>query len=184
VCSVFHRHHTHHLWDRTTWNRNVRHQILLEQSWENSAIWNETFRHAKSMVPAKRLPCCIQLEFPWISWRPFPGQLIDTKVFFDSPSSIQTAFDSLKACVSRHIQQCLRNWRQECGQTAAISQEELQKSMSNLLSRWTSVLLLIDFSSQILFSRYKTFMYLYWIYKNVLSILMYLSHGLSCYSQY
>lgn len=100
VCSVFQRYRTSHLWDRTTWNWNMEHQILSEHAWENSAVWNETFRRAKIAYGFRKEVAILHTtKFPWISWRPFLGQPIDTKLFFDSPTSVLTAFDSLKACV-------------------------------------------------------------------------------------
>lgn len=119
-CSVFHHYHTSHLWDRTTWKRNMEHQILSEHAWENSAVWNETFRRAKITYGSrKRVALLHTTKYPWISWRPFLGQTIDTKPFFDSPPSVLTAFDSLKACVPKThpamLEELKTRMRTDCG---------------------------------------------------------------------
>jgi hypothetical protein len=74
------------------------------------------------------------------------------------------ATQNVSAISDAHLQQRARNWRQKFQKIfLACSQEELQTVMSNLLSQWTNLLLLMKVTRQMLHLKNRTPVYLYQI---------------------
>ena len=73
-----------------------------------------------------------------------------------------TATQNVLAISDACLQQRARKWRQEFQKRSlACSQEELQTEMSNLLSQWTNLLLLMKVTRQMLLLKNRTPVYLY-----------------------